>query len=136
MILCQMAVATAALAQSFTIDWKSVDGGGGMNTTDGVPGGFELSGTIGQPDAAGAEMSLTGGSFQLVGGFWPVTQVCHCPGDLTNDGKRDGRDIQQFVRCILSGGDCSCADIDLVGGVMPDDATQFISDLLAGASCP
>jgi len=143
--LCQLAIATAAqimilapasaLAQTFTIDWRTVDVGGAMNTTDGVSGGFEMSGTIGQHDAAGVASPMTGGSFELVGGFWPMANVCHCPGDVNHDGKRDGRDIQQFVRCMLSGGDCSCADVDLVGGITADDATQFVADLLSGAIC-
>lgn len=55
------------LAQSgggFTLDWFSVDGGGG--TSGG--GAFALSGAIGQPDAAG---TMTGSDFTLAGGFWP-----------------------------------------------------------------
>lgn len=130
-----LAAPAVLLAQPFTIDWHTIDAGGAMNTNDGIPGGFELSGTIGQPDASNPAAPMTGGSFELVGGFWPVTNVCYCPGDVNHDGKRDGRDIQQFVRCMLSGGDCSCADVDLVGGITADDATQFVADLLSGAIC-
>lgn len=105
-----------------------------MNTTDGVPGGFELSGTIGQHDASNPIAPMTGGSFELVGGFWPETQVCYCPGDLNHDGLRNGNDVQQFVNCILSSGDCSCADVDLIGGVNTHDVAQFVTDLLAGTN--
>jgi hypothetical protein len=38
----------SASVQPYTIDWYTVDGGGGMNATG---GSFTLSGTIGQPDA-------------------------------------------------------------------------------------
>jgi len=54
-----------AYAQDYTIDWYTVDGGGEMASTG---GDFELSGTIGQPDAG----VMTGGDFELVGGFWAL----------------------------------------------------------------
>lgn len=47
--------------ESFTID-----GGGGTS----AGGGYELSGTSGQPDAG---PRLVGGAFALDGGFWPTT---------------------------------------------------------------
>ena len=49
---------------SFDLFWHTVDGGGDMWT---VGGGFELSGTIGQPDAG---LVMTGGDYELTGGFW------------------------------------------------------------------
>ena len=57
-----------ACAQSFSIDWYTVDGGGGTSTG----GVFTVSGTIGQPDAGGP---LTGGNFSLTGGFWALYAV-------------------------------------------------------------
>ncbi|HXJ74252.1 MAG TPA: hypothetical protein VNM37_15495, partial [Candidatus Dormibacteraeota bacterium] len=56
-----------AHAQSYNIDWFTVDGGGGVSSG----GTFSLSGTIGQPDAGRA----TGGSFALEGGFWSGVQL-------------------------------------------------------------
>ena len=61
----------------FTIDWYTIDGGGGTSTG----GGFALSGTIGQPDA-GPEMS--GGGFTVSGGFWQPPPI-DCPADLNGD---------------------------------------------------
>ena len=52
----------SASAQNYSIDWYTIDGGGG--TSSGGP--YTLSGTIGQPDAG----TLTGGSYTLIGGFW------------------------------------------------------------------
>ena len=49
-------------AQNFTIDWFTIDGGGGTSTG----GGYSLSGTLGQPDAG----LHSGGPFTLHGGFW------------------------------------------------------------------
>ncbi len=54
----------AAQAQDFDLTWHTIDGGGAMFTTAGA---FELSGTIGQPDAG----TVTAGPFTLSGGFWP-----------------------------------------------------------------
>jgi hypothetical protein len=79
---------------------------------------------------------MTGGSYRLTGGFWPVLHICDCPGDLSGDGKKDGRDVQQFLGCILSGGNCSCADLDQANGVTIDDVNAFVDELLAGTVCP
>src|SRR6266446_4819488 len=54
--------AASAVAQTYSIDWFTIDGGGG--TSAGGP--YSLSGTIGQPDAG----TLSGGNFVLDGGFW------------------------------------------------------------------
>jgi len=54
--------ASTALVTGFDLTWWTVDGGGG--TVSG--GAYELSGTIGQPDAG----VLSGGGYTLAGGFW------------------------------------------------------------------
>ena len=65
LILVAALTASSALAQDLSNDWWTIDGGGEMFTTG---GDFELSGTIGQPDAGEI---MTGGDFELAGGFWP-----------------------------------------------------------------
>ena len=62
-----------ATAQSYSIDWYKVAGGGGTSTG----GIYAVSGTIGQPDA-GAPMS--GGSYSLTGGFWSLISVVQTAG--------------------------------------------------------
>jgi hypothetical protein len=57
-----------ARAQSYSIDWYTIDGGGGTSTN--AP--YTLSGTIGQPDASGP---MTNGPYTLTGGFWTVIAV-------------------------------------------------------------
>ena len=57
------ALAAASHAQTFSLDWSTIDGGGGTS----AGGGYSVGGTIGQPDAG----TLSGGSFTLQGGFWP-----------------------------------------------------------------
>jgi len=59
-------------AQGFSIDWFSIDGGGG--TASG--GGYTVNGTIGQPDAG----TLSGGNYSLTGGFWSLLSVIQTPG--------------------------------------------------------
>lgn len=89
LVLCA-AFPAILLGDGYTLDWWTVDGGGDMWTTG---SGFELSGTIGQPDA-GAPM--TGGGFALTGGFWTgVVPVYR--GDLNCDGHVDFGDINPFV---------------------------------------
>lgn len=51
-----------ASAQNYSIDWFTIDGGGGTSSG----GQYTLSGTIGQPDAG----TMSGGNFTLDGGFW------------------------------------------------------------------
>lgn len=119
-----------AFAQ-YEITWNTVDGGG-MNS---VGGTFALSGTIGQHDAQIPPI-MSGGTFELTGGFWVVSTVCSCPGDLNGDGLRNGADIQKFTRCFTAEGACFCADVDGLGGVDSADVSVFVTDLLAGAACP
>ena len=56
-------ITSAKPADTYTIDWYTIDGGGTMTASGGT---YALSGTIGQFDA-GTE---NGGSYQLNGGFW------------------------------------------------------------------
>ena len=62
-----------ASGQSYSIDWYKIAGGGGTSTG----GTYQVSGTIGQPDASGA---LTGGSYSLTGGFWSLISVVQTAG--------------------------------------------------------
>ena len=55
----------ARLNAQFTLDWFTLDGGGGAS----AGGGFTLTGTIGQPDAAAS----SGGGYSVQGGFWSAS---------------------------------------------------------------
>lgn len=110
------------------IDLHTVDSGGGTS----FGGVFELYGTIGQPDAG----ILSGGSYELNGGFWSAaTPSCGCLGDTNDDGQLNGEDIATFIGCILNDGACQCADIDGTNGVSLDDVDAFVADLLDGSGC-
>ncbi len=62
-ILPALALVQSSWAAVFDIPWWTIDGGGAVHAEG---GGYELSGTIGQPDAG----RMAGGSFELTGGFW------------------------------------------------------------------
>jgi hypothetical protein len=66
-------IPTLGFAQSYSIDWYKVAGGGGTSTG----GVYSISGTIGQPDASGA---MAGGNYSVTGGFWSLIQVLQTPG--------------------------------------------------------
>lgn len=57
-----------AKAQSYSIDWSTINGGG--DTSAG--GVYSVSGTVGQPDGNGA---TTGGNYSVNDGFWSVAVV-------------------------------------------------------------
>ena len=127
-----LALAPSAFGQDFDLSWYTIDGGGEMFSNG---GDFELSGTIGQPDAG---VAMTGGSFELIGGFWAGTTPveCTCLGDVNGDSFLNGADVRAFVDCVLNGGACSCAELDGVPGLDNGDVALFVNDLLSGASCP
>ena len=56
-------------AQSYSINWYTIDGGGGTSTG----GVYSVSGTIGQPDAS--TQPMTGGNYSVTGGFWSLFAV-------------------------------------------------------------
>jgi hypothetical protein len=61
-----------ASAQSYSLDWSTIDGGGGTSTG----GVYSVSGTLGQPDAG----TMTGGNYTLEGGFWGIISAVQTPG--------------------------------------------------------
>jgi hypothetical protein len=59
-------------AQNYSIDWFTIDGGGGTSTG----GVYSVTGTIGQTDPG----TQSGGQFSLTGGFWSLPAVVQTPG--------------------------------------------------------
>jgi hypothetical protein len=60
---------TATSAQTCSLHWPGIDGGGGTRTG----GVFGVIGTIGQPVVS--QQAMTGGHYSLVGGFWSLIAV-------------------------------------------------------------
>lgn len=123
--------APAAMAQ-FTMEWNTVDGGGGTSTN----GSLSISGTVGQPDAS---LAMTGGSLSMTGGFWPgAGPINDCPADTNLDNLVNVTDLLAVIGAWgTCAGPCppsACpADIN-------DDCFINVTDLLAviGAwgACP
>jgi hypothetical protein len=63
---------SSARAQNYSLDWHTIDGGGGAS----AGGVFSISGTIGQPDAG----MMSGGGYSLSGGFWGILSAVQTPG--------------------------------------------------------
>lgn len=123
--------ASTSLAQ-FDLSWYTIDSGG---VTFATGGSFELGATIGQHDAG---PTMTGGSFELTGGFWqPFTLVAPCPGDLNGDGLVNQLDLNLLLAAF---GTCpGDAGYDPAAGNLAGDACVDQLDLnivLAGFGSP
>ena len=64
-LLLGLLIPAPGFAQSYSVDWYKIAGGGGTSTG----GVYSVSGTIGQPDAGGP---LTNGQYSVTGGFWAL----------------------------------------------------------------
>ncbi len=121
LLLCQ-----SAGAQSYTIDWYKVSGGGGTSTG----GVYSVSGTIGQHDAGGP---MTGGSYSLTGGFWALISVLQTPGAppllISHSGSTvtvywqnvSGWSLQQNANLALANGWSAS------GGVTTSNGTNYLN---------
>lgn len=56
---------------NYTVDWFSIDAGGGTSTS----AVYSVTGTIGQPDAG----AMSCGNYTLVGGFWSIVAAVQTP---------------------------------------------------------
>ena len=73
LLLALLSLPLCASAQSYSIDWYKIAGGGGTST-DAV---CAVSGTIGQPDASG---TMTNRSYALTGAFWSFIGLVQVSG--------------------------------------------------------
>lgn len=110
-VLVVVFVAGTLLAAPFEITRTTIDGGGAMRS---IGGAFELSGTIGQPDAG----KMTGESFELNGGFWFELEE----GDCDEDGGIGLADFGAMSDCLLGpnatvNDACRCFDLNGSGTV-------------------
>jgi hypothetical protein len=80
----------AAVASPYDLSWFTIDGGGG----DSSFGPYSVSGTIGQADASPV---MTGGGFEVQGGYWVVAIAPPCPADFNQDEQLDFFDYLDFV---------------------------------------
>lgn len=64
-------------AQTYSINWYKVAGGGGASAGTNGATVYSVNGTIGQPDASAP---MIGGTFSVTGGFWSLVSVLQTPG--------------------------------------------------------
>ncbi|MEI6078113.1 MAG: hypothetical protein WCS94_21210 [Verrucomicrobiota bacterium] len=76
LIVTALIISTIGFAQTYSVDWYKIAGGGGTSTG----GTYQVSGTIGQLDAGGA---MSGGNYSVAGGFWALINVVQTPGAPT-----------------------------------------------------
>ncbi len=68
----------------------------------------------------------------------PVPVCTTCLGDVVQDSKVNGVDVQGFVKCLLGvgGTNCQCGDFNGSGTVTSADIAPFIIALRTSTSCP
>jgi hypothetical protein len=72
-IISSWIASVCSFAQSYSIDWHKIAGGGGT----GAGGNFTLNGTIGQHDAG---RGATNNQFTVTGGYWSMVNVVQTIG--------------------------------------------------------
>jgi len=118
----------AAGAHGAEIAWFTIDAGG---TQSAVSGNWRLVGTVGQPDAT---LEMTGGGFELVGGYWALPSV-GCAGDINLDGFVNLTDLSILLSNfgIGSGATPGDGDIDADGDVDLTDLSRLLA--VFGTNC-
>jgi hypothetical protein len=76
-LLFGLLIPALSQAQSYSISWYKVAGGGGTSAGTNGASIYSISGTIGQQDASTA---MTGGNYSLTGGFWSMISVLQTVG--------------------------------------------------------
>lgn len=119
-IVLPLLLAVAASGHEFGLGRSTLDGGGAMHSAG---HGFELAGTIAQPDVA----TLTEREFSLTGGYWfPQT-----PADCNSDGCINLYDLDGITGCLTGpapappGTACPCFDLDSDSDVDLADVRMF-----------
>lgn len=79
-------------AQSYSIDWYKIAGGGGTSTGS----VYQLSGTIGQHDAG----AMSGGNYSLTGGFWSLVAAVQTPGAPTLFIRQSGGTVTVYWQAV------------------------------------
>jgi hypothetical protein len=130
-----LALAGAALSPAlahgqYTIDWCTIDGGGG----DTFGGTFTLSGTIGQPDAG----VHAGGTFQVSGGYWVDLggSACYanCDGS-SGTPALTANDFQCFLNKFAAGESyANCDESTGTPSLTANDFQCFLNKYAAGCS--
>ena len=130
-ILAVLSSAAPALAQPYSIEWFTIDGGGGQ-ASDG--NSLTVDYTIGQPDVA----VMSDGRYSVSGGFWyPGILGTPCDPDLNQDGNTDQGDLDYLVNAIAGGGNPNNVDLDFNHDGNEDQGDlDALINAIAGGGCP
>src|SRR5579864_1615396 len=115
-----------ALAQSYSIDWYKIAGGGGTSTN----GQYAISGTIGQHDAGGP---MTGGNYSLTGGFWSLISVVQIAGAPTLYISHSGNTVAVYWQNVAgwslqqNGSVTQPLNWSTTGGVTTSNGTNYLN---------
>lgn len=114
-----------AIKFNYSIDWFTVDGGGGTSTG----GVYAVSGTIGQPDAG----VMSGGDYSVAGGFWSIISVVQAAGAPALYLRQSGNTVTVFWQDV-SGWSLQQnnnlaipANWSASGGVIPNNGTNYLN---------
>lgn len=113
-LIIAVSFTTAAAAQSYEMTWSSVDGGGIAGATGGP---YELSATLGQPDAG----DLAGGAYVLRGGFLPGLEAGGGGEGCT------GNEVIAKAKCKTQRGVVQNASVIVQGG-RPGEVYEAVLD--------
>jgi hypothetical protein len=125
-LLFGLLVPALSQAQSYSIDWYKIAGGGGTSTG----ATYQVNGTIGQPDASGA---MSGGNYSLTGGFWSLISVVQTPGAPTLTITHSGNTVKVLWPYPSTGwtlqqnSDLTTANWAPSGGISNDGVNNFIT---------
>ena len=124
-LLLGLLIPGTGFAQSYSIDWYKIAGGGGTSTG----GTYQVSGTLGQPDASGA---MTSGSYSLTGGFWSLYAV-QTPGAPALTITHSGNSVKvlwpypSIGWTLRQNSDLTTANWTTSGGISNDGTINFIT---------
>ncbi|MBL8764809.1 MAG: hypothetical protein JNM07_11120 [Phycisphaerae bacterium] len=122
-LLIVPSLASAQTGGPYDLTWSTIDGGGETFSTGGP---ISIGGTFGQADASDA-LAMTGGSYAIRGGFWPVA---FCRADYNGDGSLDDFDYFDFLNDFFA--NSPAADYNLDGSTDDFDFFDFLNDFFAG----
>ena len=126
LLLLVFGLGTSLHAQTYTVDWYKISGGGGTSTG----ATYQVSGTIGQPDASGA---MTGGSYSLTGGFWSLISVVQTAGAPALYISQSGNTVTVYWQALSGWSLRQNNDLSLPanwtpsGGVTPSNGTNYLN---------
>jgi hypothetical protein len=112
---------SVARAQSFSVDWYKISGGGGTSTN----GTYQISGTIGQPDASGA---MSGGNYSVTGGFWALIQVVQTPGAPKLNLSHSGNVVTIYWQNVSGWSSVQSSTLTTPLGSWPASSTPILSN--------